>query len=193
MSSSNLIRWSGLAAVVAGGLFIIVALIDLFVLSFGQNFTPSGLLFRSAVSGIAGALVVLGLIGLYAYQSEATGIPGLLSVLMVTIGTVMVAQGFIWLALLADLGWIFFGASSLRARIYPRVATLLIIIGAVIVGVFSHLISALIAGGPGGVLAYTGIGASIILYVAIAWLGLILLAGRVQEYQTRRLPHTRDQ
>ena len=190
MSSSNLIRWSGLAAVVAGGLFIIVALIDLFVLGSGQNFTSSGLLFRSAVSGIAGALVVLGLVGLYAYQSEATGIPGLISVLMISVGTVMVAQGFIWTALLTDLGWILFGATCLRARVYPRIATLLIIISAVIVGMFSHLISALIVGGPGGILAYTGIGASIVLYVAIAWLGLILLGrreGRPSPAQPTRL------
>ena len=178
MSSSNLIRWSGLAAVVAGGLFIIVALIDLFVLVSSQNFTSSGLLFRSAVSGIAGALVVLGLIGLYTSHSEATGIPGLISVLMISVGTVMVAQGFIWTALLTDLGWILFGATCLRARVYPRIAVLLIIISAVVVGVFSHLISALIVGGPGGILAYTGIGASIILYVAVAWLGLLLFARR---------------
>ena len=178
MSSSNLIRWSGLAAVVAGGLFIIVALIDLFVLVSGQNFTPSGLLFRSAVSGFAGALVVLGLVGLYAYQSEATGIPGLVSVLMLSVGTVMVAQGFIWAALIIDLGWILFGAACLQARVYPRIAAILIVISAVIVGVFNHLISALIVGGPGGILAYTGIGASIVLYVAIVWLGLILFARR---------------
>ena len=190
MSSPNLIRWSGLAAMVAAGLFIIVALIDLFVLGSGQNFTSSGLLFRSAVSGIAGALVVLGLVGLYAYQSEATGIPGLISVLMISVGTVMVAQGFIWTALLTDLGWILFGATCLRARVYPRIATLLIIISAVIVGMFSHLISALIVGGPGGILAYTGIGASIVLYVAIAWLGLILLGrreGRPSPAQPTRL------
>ena len=193
MSSSNLIRWSGLAAAVAGGLFIIVALIDLFVLGFGQNFTSSGLLFRSAVSGIAGALVVLGLVGLYAYQSEATGIPGLISVLMISVGTVMVAQGFIWTALLTDLGWILFGATCLRAGVYPRIAALLIIIGAVIVGVFSHLISVLVAGGPGGILAYVGAGAGIILDVAITWLGFILFTRRVQEYQTRRLPRTRDE
>jgi hypothetical protein len=178
MSSSNLIRWSGLAAVVAGGLFIIVALIDLFVLGSGQNFTSSGLLFRSAVSGIAGALVVLGLIGLYTSHSEATGIPGLISVLMISVGTVMVAQGFIWPALLTDLGWILFGATCLRARVYPRIAVLLIIISALVVALFSHLISALIVGGPGGILAYTGIGASIILYVAVAWLGLLLFARR---------------
>ena len=47
-----------------------------------------------------------------------------------------------------------------------------------VVGVFSHLISALVVGGPGGILAYTGIGASIILYVAVAWLGLLLFARR---------------
>jgi hypothetical protein len=102
----------------------------------------------------------------------------------------MVAQGFIWTALLTDLGWILFGATCLRARVYPRIATLLIIISAVIVGMFSHLISALIVGGPGGILAYTGIGASIVLYVAIAWLGLILLGrreGRPSPAQPTRL------
>ncbi len=193
MSSSNLIRWGGLAAAVAGGLFIIIALINLFVLGFGQNFTSSGLLFRSAISGVAGALVVLGLVGLYVYQSEATGTFGLISVLMVSLGTVWTAQGFVWAALLADLGWVLFGVISLRARVYPPIAAILLIIGAVTVGVFSHLVNVLIVGGPGGLLAYVGVGASIILDVAIAWLGLILFTRRLPEYQTRRLPRTRDE
>ena len=193
MSSFNLIRSSGLAAAVAGGLFIIIALISLFVLGFGQNFTSSGLLFRSAISGVAGALLVLGLVGLYARQSEAMGIFGPISILLVSLGTVLTAQGFIWAALLADLGWILFGVDSLQARVYPRMAAILLIIGAVIVGVFSHLISILIVGGPGGILAYVGASAGIILDVTIAWLGLNLFTRRVPGYQTRRLPRSRDE
>src|SRR5918994_1242121 len=103
MSSSSLIRWGGLAAMVAGVLFIIVDLVSLFVFGFSQRFTEaiisSGLLlFRSAVTPLAGALVLLGLVGLYARQSEAIGIPGLASFLVAFVGTVL-AQG----SILADL------------------------------------------------------------------------------------------
>ncbi len=81
MSSWNLIRWCGMAALVAGVLSIVVDLVVLSVFSFGQNFgqafTSSGLLFRSAVVPLAATLLLLGLVGLYARQSEATGVPGL--------------------------------------------------------------------------------------------------------------------
>jgi hypothetical protein len=172
VSSWNLIRWCGMAAVVAGVLSIVVDLVVLAVFGFGQSLgetlISSGLLFRSAVAPLVGALL-LGLVGLYARQSEATGVPGLISFLVAFVGTVL-AQSFVLANMLANLGWALFGVSSLRARIYPRVASTLLIIGAVSTAVFSSLPRS----EPGGVLMYAVIGADVILNLAIAWLGLAL-------------------
>jgi hypothetical protein len=175
VSSWNLIRWCGMAAAVAGVLSIVVDLVVLLVFGFGQGFgealTSSGLLFRSAVAPLAAALLLLGLVGLYARQSEATGVRGLISFLVAFVGTVL-AQSFILADLLANLGWALFGVSCLRARVYPRVASTLLIIGAVGTGV----VSASPRGEPGSVLMYAVIGADIILNAAIAWLGFSLFA-----------------
>lgn len=60
---------------------------------------------------------------------------------------------------LGSLGWLVFGVATLRARVYPRWAVLLLIIGAVISFVR---------------LPATGV----VLAVAIAWLGIALFMGR---------------
>jgi hypothetical protein len=175
VSSWNLIRWCGMAAVVAGVLHIVVDLVVLSVFGFGQGFggalTSSGLLFRSAVAPLAAALLLLGLVGLYARQTEATGVPGLISFLVAFAGTVL-AQSFISADLLANLGWALFGVACLGARVYPRVASTLLIIGAVGTGVAS----AFPRGEPGSVLMYAVIGADVILNAAITWLGFSLFA-----------------
>jgi hypothetical protein len=84
----------------------------------------------------------------------------------------VLAQSFILADLLANLGWALFGVSCLRVRVYPRVASTLLIIGAVGTG----LASALHRGESGSVLMYAVIGADIILNAAIAWLGFSLFA-----------------
>src|SRR5215208_8244732 len=68
MKSSDLIRWSGLAATIAGALFIVINLIALLNSSFGQG--SLGLLVRNVVSPLGGTVLVLGLVDLYARQSE---------------------------------------------------------------------------------------------------------------------------
>src|SRR4051794_18367848 len=109
-----------MAAVVAGGLSIAVDLVVLAVFGFGQSFSEalvsSGLLFQSVATPLAGALLLLGLVGLYARQSEDTGVPGLVSFLVTFVSTVL-AQGSVLAGLLADLGWALFGVASLRARV----------------------------------------------------------------------------
>jgi hypothetical protein len=101
-------------------------------------------------------LLVLGLVGLYARQSQAAGLLGLLGFLAAFAGTILLA-GFFWssafiapaLANAAPtllnagpppgltptfstfaIGWILFGVASLRTRVYPRVAVIVLIIGA---------------------------------------------------------------
>ena len=175
MKSSNLIRWSGLAAVVAGLLFMVINLITLLILGFGQE--RSELLIRSIISPVAGALLLLGLIGLYARQSEATDVIGLISFLFALLGTVLALAGNVWANMLGYLGWALFGVSSWQARIYPPTAAILLVVGAVLTAPFS----AFVVNRLGDIFVYAGIGASTIFGIAIAWLGFALFTGRGEE------------
>ena len=172
MKSSNLIRWSGLAAVVAGLLFMVINLITLLILGFGQE--QSELLIRYIISPVAGAMLLLGLIGLYARQLEATDVVGLISFLFALLGTVLALAGNVWANMLGYLGWALFGVSSLQARVYPRIAAILLIIGALITAPFS----ASTVGGFGDILVYVGVGAGTVFDVAIIWLGFALFTGK---------------
>ncbi len=177
MSSSNLIRWGGLAAMVAGVLFIIVNLITLIILGFSpEDVTSFNLLVRSAIAPTGGALLLWGLVGLYFRRSEATGILGLVGFLFAFFGTVLVQAGNVWAGMLANLGLALFGVAILRARAYSRIAAVLLIIGAAATGVVSTLLS----GRPVSVLAYVAgsVGANLILNIAITWLGFNLFTGR---------------
>lgn len=126
-------------------------------------------------------LVVLGLVGLYVRQAEATGLLGLAGFLVAFLGMAFVSalgvEGVEGVAPLADLGWALFGVASLRAGVYPRVASILLIVSAVIGGMFSLLVVALIVG-PASLLVYVGVGAGLVLNVVIAWMGYDLFSGR---------------
>ena len=171
-----------MVAVVAGALSVAVDLVVLSVLGFGQGFgeslTSSGLLFRSAVAPLVGALLLLGLVGLYARQSEATGVPGLAGFLVAFVGTVL-AQGS------ASPGcsptWALFGVASLQARVYPRAASILLIVDAVgtaVAGAFPR-------GEPESLPMYAVVGADVILNAVIVWLGYNLFA-KTRGQGTRR-------
>lgn len=94
MSSLNLIRWGGLAAVVGGALLAVLDLVE-FALFRGQ---PQSLV---AATGawivvqllyiVAIVLIALGLVGAYARQAERAGTLGLIAFLMAFTGTVLVA------------------------------------------------------------------------------------------------------
>ena len=101
---------------------------------------------------------MLGLVGLYSSQSEPAGFLGLLGFLVAFLGTALVS-GALWFELfitpslaveapdlaeaelglagfaipflLVVVGWVLFGAATLRARVYPRLAAALLIVGAV--------------------------------------------------------------
>ena len=62
------------------------------------------------------------------------------------------------------LGWLLFGMAVLRARLYPRVAAMLLMIGAL-------LILIPVPGPP------------IVFAVAVAWLGFVLFTGRSEAAQ----------
>jgi hypothetical protein len=197
MSSTNLFRLGGLSALLGGVLFVIVYLINvgvnLFLSGPDELGATASATFRiQAALGLPGqVLLALGLVGLYARHSESTGTIGFIGFLWAFVG-MFFASGIIWAALLADLGWALFGASCLRARVYPPTATMLLVVSAVVSSVAGVLV-----GSPGSILLatgaetegifnavmYVGVGAELILNTTIAWLGLTLLTTGTQATQ----------
>lgn len=100
MSYSSLLRWSGLAALVGGGLLAILSILE-FILFGGQPGSAavmSGAWIVVEVSWIlAAVLIILGLAGLYGRQAERAGSLGLIGFLLAVTGTVM-ASGVDWSA-----------------------------------------------------------------------------------------------
>ena len=186
MSSSSLIRWAGLAAVLSGVSSVMGDLLGLTVdLESAESAatTPYVLVFALYLLGTL--LLLLGLVGLYAGQAEEAGILGLAGFLIAFAGTTLFS-GTVWFELfitpslaaeapeLAEaelglagfvvsflsviLGWLLFGAATLRACVCPRPAAILLIVGAVV--------------------SFAPVPLSgIVLSVAVAWLGFVLFAG----------------
>ncbi len=191
MYSSDLIRWSGLAAILGGTLLLISDLLSLTVFSgdLTEIATTDAYLADGGTRLLAGVLLLLGLVGLYARQSEASGVLGLGAFLIAFAGTTLIlgtwwtntfvapslateapafleagptgvlGVGFTLSFALGALGWLLFGLVSLRARVYPRAAVVVLMVGAV--------------------LAFAPLPISgVVLQVAIAWLGLVLFSQR---------------
>ena len=193
MSSSNLIRLSGLAAVVASILLLIGDILDLLSLATGpenlsEAATTASFAFTFLLYLIGSALLLVGLVGLYVSQSEASGVLGLVGFAVAFLGSALVlgavwaqlfvapylavsapaaldaeptgtlAVGFTLTFALSALGWLLFGLAVLRAGVYPRAAAIALMVGAVI--------------------SFLPIPASgIVLDVAVVWLGFTLLTG----------------
>ena len=192
MSSSDLIRWAGLAAILAGVLLVVADLLNLAIgfdedEPFSATATTGIYAFQSWANLLAAVLLLIGLVGLYARQSEAAGLLGLAGFLVAFLGTALVT-GLLWASLFIvptlavevpafldqvegpppgfflsfitfAVGWLLFGIATLLARVYPRIPTILLMIGAVIAVL------------P---LPFTGI----VLAIAVAWLGFALFTGR---------------
>jgi hypothetical protein len=198
MSSSSLVRLGGLAAVMAGVLALIPDIMDVYLIDayrtaeLNREYLTSGThAFQSALRMIVFVLLLpLGLVGLYARQSEATGPLGLVGFVVAFAGTVLVA-GFAWVDtfvapelatsaprligsgpppgralsfLVFGIGWALFGIASLVGRVYPSRAAILLIIGAII----GTVVSLTLLPVPLGWLPFEA---------AVAWLGVALLTG----------------
>lgn len=205
MLSSSLIQRSGLAALVGG---VLHALGDVYdwthlIKPLPEQIGSTPFFVQYTVYLLSLALMLLGLVGLYAFQSERTGPFGLMSFFLAFLGTVLYAAA-VWALLFIGpliateapqllrgqapasvasrlaimgflgsygtfaLGWLLFGVATLRNRLLPRLAALLLIIGAV-------LSSPVVPFPPRTDLVFS---------VAVAWLGLALLTsrgGRVQQ------------
>jgi hypothetical protein len=98
MSSSNLIRWSGLSALV-GGVLIIVSDVINAVLFPGERSSQvmlTGSWLTIQILGlVALALITLGLVGMYACQVQQAGTLGLIAFVM-TFGGMLMVFGLSW-------------------------------------------------------------------------------------------------
>jgi hypothetical protein len=193
VSSSSLVRLGALAAVMAAVLLLTADIIDAYNLAAYNTaelnrmfLTTATHAFQSALRLIAfGLLLPLGLVGLYARQSEAAGPLGLVVFVVAFAGTVLVS-GFLWVDtfvapelatsapqlvqsgpppgralsfLVLGIGWALFGLASLVGRVYPRSASALLIVGAVIL----TLLPVPLGGLP--------------FEAAVVWLGVALFTG----------------
>ena len=186
MSTSSLIRWAGLAAVLSGVSSVAGDLLGLTVdLESAESAASTTYVLVFALYLLGTVLLLLGLVGLYAGQAGEAGILGLVGFLVAFVGTALFS-GAVWFELfitpslaaeapdLAEaelglagfavsflsviLGWLLFGTATLRARVYPRPAAILLIVGAVV--------------------SFAPVPLSgIVLSFAVAWLGFALFAG----------------
>lgn len=98
MSSSNLMRWSGLAALVGGGLLVVVDVV--WGLLFpgspeGAEMASSGWIILNMLELLLLVLISLGLVGIYVCQAEQAGVLGLIGFLVFFLGTAMMS-GALW-------------------------------------------------------------------------------------------------
>jgi hypothetical protein len=195
MSTSNLIRWSGLAALVGSVLLVVLDVAE-FVLIGGQPESvaagTSTLIIVRVAFLVSIVLMILALVGLYARQAEQAGTLGLIAFLVALTGTAMafglqwsaafigpwlaeaapelldtepsglLAAGFMLSFVLLALGWLLFGLASLQARVLPRGAAALLIVGAVLWFV------TLLLDIPGS---------GVVFGAAVAWMGYALWSG----------------
>ncbi len=190
MSSSDLARWGGLAAMVAGVLLLVAELLELLPafddLLFSELALTGLFAFQNTLYLLGLILLSVGLVGLYARQSETAGPLGLVGFLVALVGTVFFT-GFFWAnlfvapalavgapefldqggrfpgfrlsLLIYAVGWLLFGLASLNARVYPRAAVIALILGAAL-----DLFGAPLSG--------------LVIDAAFVWLGFSLFSGR---------------
>jgi hypothetical protein len=188
VQSSKLFRWGGLAALVSAAVSIMGDILRLFVdVESAESAIGTSYALVFWLYLIGAVLLLLGLVGLYVSQSEAAGVLGLVGFLVAFAGTALLSgalwfelfitpalavespelaeaelglAGFILSFLLVIVGWLLFGAATLRAHVYPRWAAVLLIVGAIVSFAPVPL-------------------AGTVLSVAVAWLGFLLFTGKV--------------
>ena len=149
MTSPNLFRWGGLAALLAGAFFIVEAAAGPFI-----NIEDFHWAFH-ALDSPAHALLAVGLVGLYLWQrrQERFGLLGTVGVILIIIASVLITLGGLVLIfvdgvlrteavvlndivhpleLVVMMGAVLFGMATMRVNILPSGGALLIIIGALV-------------------------------------------------------------
>ena len=97
MSSSNLIRLGGLAAVVSGVLFVIAELLYLVIgmSPSAENLNSSSAVVQGVLFALGGMLLVGGLLGLYISRKDELGVLGAAGFIVAFVGSVF-AMGIFW-------------------------------------------------------------------------------------------------
>ncbi len=161
LSLTRLIRLAGLLSVVAAALIVLTEIVGFIV---GGASTDPLALTNGMLRVLAFFFLLLGLVGLYACQSEAAGRLGLVGFLLAFLGSMLIA-GDLWFEAFAfpyfvdvvppgaleggkpggtfiagagvsfltfNVGWLVFGIASFRAGVFPRAATVMVVVGALI-------------------------------------------------------------
>jgi hypothetical protein len=144
------------------------------------NFAVATLAGRSTLVVLGELLVGLGLVGLYARQAGAAGTIGLAGFVLAFLGHALVRGNYL-AVLFSDLGLALFGVASLRARVYPRAAAVLLIVSALVREVFNPTVDV----GPGADFPYIGAGAAVVLSGVVTWMGFVLLTQRGEGEEAR--------
>ncbi|CAN5802985.1 MAG: hypothetical protein ACR2FR_08900 [Rubrobacter sp.] len=169
MASSNLIRWGGRAAVLAGALFIVEAVVVPFIGDSHWGF--------HALDAPPHALLAVGLVGLYLWQTRQGrfGWLGTVGFILIVAACVVIALGGLAIIfvdgvlkapvgvldtihpveLLLLIGSVLFSMATMRVNVLPSGGALLIIVGAL--GFFG--------------IAFAGVGPEWLISVAVAILG----------------------
>jgi hypothetical protein len=149
MASPNLIRWGGLAALLAGAFFIVEAAAGPFI-----NIKEFHWAFH-ALDSPAHALLAVGLVGLYLWQRRQVrfGWLGTVGVILIVTASVLIILGGLVLIyidgvlrteaeglndivhpleLVVMIGAVLFGMATMRVNVLPSGGALLIMIGALV-------------------------------------------------------------
>jgi hypothetical protein len=189
MRVENPVRLGGFAAILAGVLLVVSDLLRLYIVNLAGTAVLDSIFFVEGwVSVLLAVVVQLGLVGLYAPYARAAGILGLIGLILASVGIELtMGSSFafpfdrptVWpweteeyweeplaailvLGLSFVLGCVLLGIAMLRARVYPRAAVALFIVGALI------LLTPLAL-------------SDVIFAVALVWLGYAIYARRGEE------------
>ena len=158
MAKSDLIRWGGLAAMLAGVAFVVSGLLPSLGLANPED--PSDAPLLDGLFVLALLLVVAALFGFHALQKGnygRIGRAGFYTVVVATLVQVVGLVGFMlgstaleWLIPLGSLavlvGFILYGAATLQARVLPRWCGVGFIVGLPVATVLGQVWGALVFG-----------------------------------------------
>ena len=181
MHLENLIRWAGLVAVISGISFAALDFFNFLALVFsdetdGEAITSLSEQLGAILGPVASVLLLLGLVGLYAAESEAAGTAGLVGFLLAFCSGVLRQSSAFFPYWVSALGWGIFGASSLQAQVFPRLPAILLTVSVVLAGISSESL-------PEGLPAYINAISFLVFDVSVIWLGATLFSRRTRVAQ----------
>jgi hypothetical protein len=198
MSSSNLIRLSGLAAVAAGVLLLIGDLLAFATEpeNLSEWATAPSYVFVWLLFLLGAVLLLVGLVGLYVRQSEAAGVLGFVGFLIAFLGTAL-ALGTVWAQLFVapslateapgvldnePTGMLAAGFMITFMIVFP-LGWLLFGIATLRAQVYPRAPAIVLI--AGSVITFLPLPLTgLVLDVAVAWLGLTLMSGQVAAQAT---------